>query len=302
MAKIQISENDIRQMVTEAIRKIMSGGNHKNIYDITFVSYGTNEFSKDKFIPPFMRDDVNKPQHGFWGSPIDSLNGWGEWCNRENFHTDKLDEHVLFKIKKGSNIYIIDTQEDLDNISKYEDIEDMIQTIQRRFKCSYEMARDTALKYYHNSLKKIIDFNYLYKHYDGIFVTERAVKELRNVNNGDGLYWWDVESICVFNPDIIEVIKENAFDKAKVPSYINDDYLDGEYMDDDYGYDGGNKVTNKMRQINKSYELYGNRNIDSDSSKLFNGEHPGILAQGHGNNKSTKLARKYNGTIKSGLD
>ena len=56
-----------------------------------------------------------------------------------------------------------------------------------------------------------------------------------------------------------------------------------------------------MRQINKSYELYGNRNIDSDSSKLFNGEHPGILAQGHGNNKNTKLARKYNGTIKSGI-
>lgn len=302
MAKVQISENDIRQMVTEAIRKIMSGGNHKNIYDITFVSYGTNEFSKDKFILPYMRSEVNKPHRGFWGSPIDSLNGWGEWCNRENFHTDKLDEHVLFKIKKGSNIYIIDTQEDLDNISKDEDIEDIIQTIQRKFNYSYEEARNAALKYYHNSLKKIIDFNYLYKHYDGIFVTERAVKELRNVNNGDGLYWWDVESICVFNPDIIEVIKENAFDKAKVPSYINDDYLDGEYMDDDYGYDGGNKVTNKMRQINKSYELYGNRNIDSDSSNLFNGEHPGILAQGHGNNKSTKLARKYNGTIKSGLD
>ena len=57
----------------------------------------------------------------------------------------------------------------------------------------------------------------------------------------------------------------------------------------------------KEKQINKTYELYGNQNIKSDSSELFNGEHPGILAQGHGNNKKTKLARKYNGTIKSGL-
>ena len=57
----------------------------------------------------------------------------------------------------------------------------------------------------------------------------------------------------------------------------------------------------KQKQINKTYELYGNRNINSDSSNLFNGEHPGILAQGHGNNKKTKLARKYNGTVKSGL-
>lgn len=298
MANIQINENDIKQMVTEVIRKIMSGGNHKSIYDITFVSYGTNEFSKEKFKAPFMRNDINKPQHGFWGSPIDSLNGWGEWCDSENFHTDRLDKHVLFKIKKGANIYIIDTQKDLDYISKDEDIEDMIQSIQRRFNCSYEEAKNAALIYHHKNLKKIIDFNFLYKYYDGIFVTERAVNKLRQVNDGDGLYWWDVESICVFNPNVIEIIKENAFDRAKVPSYINDDYLEN---DDYYGFDDEEKVTNKMRQINKSYELYGNRNIDSDSSHLFNGEHPGILAQGHGNNKNTKLARKYNGTIKSGL-
>lgn len=303
MAKIKINENDLRQMVTEVIRKFISGGNHKSIYDITFVSYGTNEFSKEKFKAPFMRNDINKPQHGFWGSPIDSLNGWGEWCDRENFHTDSLDKHVLFKIKKGSNIYIIDNEEDLDRVSKEEGLNDIIDGLMGRFKCSYEEARSAALKLSNIGMyvKRIIDFDYLYNNYDGIFVTDNAVRKLRDVSNGDGLNYWDVESICIFNPDIIEVIEENAFDRATVSSYEKDrenNDFDAYYFGDDIK----RRENNKVKQINKSYELYGNRNIDSDSSKLFNGEHPGILAQGHGNNKNTKLARKYNGTIKSGLD
>lgn len=35
--------------------------------------------------------------------------------------------------------------------------------------------------------------------------------------------------------------------------------------------------------------------------KVLNGKHQAILAQGHGNGKDTKLARRFNGTIKSGL-
>ena len=31
------------------------------------------------------------------------------------------------------------------------------------------------------------------------------------------------------------------------------------------------------------------------------GKHPAISAQGHGNSKETKLARKFDGTIKSGM-
>lgn len=49
------------------------------------------------------------------------------------------------------------------------------------------------------------------------------------------------------------------------------------------------------------YERYSNRNVDRDMSKYFNGEHPAILAQGHGNGKKAKLARRFDGTIKSGM-
>ena len=287
-------KNYIKKIVSETVKK------HNSIYDTVFVSYGTDSFSEENFKIPVMSGEINKPHGGFWGSPIDSKYGWGKWCDENDFYTEKLSQHVLFKVKKGAKIYIIDTKEDLDNISKYEDNEDIINDIKNRWKISYS----EALKIYNQSnlsksySKKIINFDYLYKHYDGIFVTDNAVSALRHVRDGIGLYTWDVESICIFRPEAMEIVNENAFEKATVPTFEEPDSDD----DREYHYDIEERDRiKKQKQINKTYELYGNRNINSDSSNLFNGEHPGILAQGHGNNKKTKLARKYNGTVKSGL-
>lgn len=266
-------KNYIKKIVSETVKK------HNSIYDTVFVSYGTDSFSEENFKTPIFNQVNNKPHGGFWGSPIDSKYGWGQWSDDNDFNIMSLDKHVLFKVKRGSRIYIIDTKEDLDNISK--------------------AVEDYISKYKEN----VIDFDRLVKNYDGIYVTDNAVRKLRHVAGGTGLYTWDVESICIFNPNVIEIIPETAFDKTMVPSYeegaINP-YEEDE-VDDIFGYSGNRMQNKKQKQINKTYELYGNRNINSDSSNLFNGEHPGILAQGHGNNKKTKLARKYNGTVKSGL-
>ena len=305
MKKLILNENKIRQIIRESIMSIINEGIDRSIYDITFVSYGTDNFSVEDFKQPYFdEDDVNKPRGGFWGSPIDSVNGWGEWCDREEFHIEKLDKHVLFKVKKGARIYIIDTKEDLDNASKISDsskeqIEEILNNIwkynphlNKNDKKTYNLIINELKQKHRHLFRKVLDFDFLYQNYDGVFATSNAVSKLRNVSDGEGMYWWDVESICIFRPEAIEIISETAFDKANVPSYEGD--KEGYWNDD-------TKDVKKEKQINKTYELYGNQNIKSDSSELFNGEHPGILAQGHGNNKKTKLARKYNGTIKSGI-
>jgi hypothetical protein len=308
---MRLTENKIRQYVRESIKHILKESK-TNIYNIVFVSYGTDSFSEENFKTPTFDDVINKPRGGFWGSPIDSKYGWGQWSDDNDFNIMSLDKHVLFKVKKSSIIYIIDTKEDLDNISKqvsmYDDQkDDMIKTMlakynndMRYYKAIVKAVEDYISKYSTN----VIDFDRLIKNYDGIYVTDNAVRKLRHVADGTGLYTWDVESICIFNPNAIEIIPETAFDKTMVPSYeegVINPYEEDE-VDDIFGYSGNRMQNKKQKQINKAYELYGNRNINSDSSNLFNGEHPGILAQGHGNSKKTKLAKKYNGTIKSGLD
>lgn len=312
MPKIRINENKLKQIVSESIKKVLiEEGKGSDIYNIIFVSYGTDNFSEKKFKVPVFNQVNNKPYGGFWGSPIDSKYGWGKWSDDNDFNIMSLDKHVLFKVKKGSRIYIIDTKEDLDKISKqvsmYEDQkDDMIKTMlgkynndMRYYKSIVKAVEDYISKYNEN----VIDFDRLVKNYDGIYVTDNAVRKLRHVAGGTGLYTWDVESICIFNPNVIEIIPETAFQKAMVPSYEEgaiSPYAEDE-VDDIFRYSGNRIHNKKQKQINKAYELYGNKNIESDSSSLFNGEHPGILSQGHGNNKMTKLARKYNGTIKSGL-
>lgn len=312
---MNINEKKLNKIITENIKKYISESKKNNfIYDIIFVSYGTNFFNKQMFKKPTRHMYVNKPQGGFWGSPINSTNGWGEWADKNDFykHNNALEKHILFKIKKGANIYVIDTEEDLKNISAYpnvnpEEIHERAKEFVELYKgqCTYEDVYRYILKLEKEKILqrglKRLDFDKLFNEYDGIYITTNASYNLRYVANYEGLDSWDVESICVFNPDAMEIIDENAFDKAKVPAFEKNKHID-DYDEYDYFYDNPEKNNRKKQsQINKSYELYGNQNVKANSSDLFNGEHPGILAQGHGNNKKTKLARKYNGTIKSGL-
>lgn len=145
---------------------------------------------------------------------------------------------------------------------------------------------------------KSINFKQLYKNgYDGIFVTANAVSNLRYVEFGyAGLDTWDVESICVFNPDVIIPVDEDAFEKAKINKYAEPykDYYDDE---DDFWTD-----SRKSLQMQSDFDRYSNQNVNKDMSKLFKGKHPAIMAQQHGNSKDSKLARKFNGTVQSGLD
>ena len=248
--------------------------------DTVFVSYGTDKFDKDSVKPVELGNNPlryriainrNKPYGGLWASPLTSTKGWGEWCSDNDFRLDTLSHHFLFKLSPYARIYVIDTMDDLRTIS------DMKDEYGRRF----------------------MDFHRLSQDYDGVFVTANAASRLRQHSDMylSDLNSWDVESLCVWNADVIVPVEENAFERAGVENYAGKHGYDYKYDKDSYV----DKNERFKLQQDSDYERYSNRNVDGDMSKYFNGEHPAILAQGHGNGKKAKLARRFDGTIKSGM-
>lgn len=290
--KIRISESQYRSLflVSEGINGFDYGyvktniANHTGSFkDTIFIQYGSNKYERDKETQLDLAYDNpkvvvhNKPHGGLWASPLNSSNSWADFLERESFNLRSLASHYLFKISKRSKIYVIDSFDDL-----------------------YAVSVDTG--HLHGILN--IDFQKLLGlGCDGIYISEKASRIFHDwtIDIGNNFYMrgldsWDVESICIFNTDIIIPLDETAFDKARLPKRG----LDIDYDADD-AYDFQDIASREWLQMQSDYEKYGNQNIRSNMGDLFNGQHPAILAQGHGNRKDTKLARKFDGTIQSGL-
>lgn len=242
-----------------------------------FISYGTDKYDPTR-IKPIKVDSEwgkihNKPHGGLWASPVDTSFSWGDFCDREAFNLKSLNKHFIFKLKPKSKICIIDNIDDL---------------------ISYSVFDDYVGKY-------TLDIKKIVEEFDGLYATDNAVVKLRYIDwkkRLNSLNYWDIESICIWNPDIVEPIEENAFEKATHHKYEKSLYNsdEEEYY---WGYDNLND--RKNLQIDADFERYRNTNVE-DSRNLFKGEHPALLAQKHGNSKDAKLARKFNGTIKSGMN
>lgn len=246
---IKLTENDIHQIIKETIRQFLSGGNNKNIYDITFISYGLNQFDADKFNTPTFQSHINKPRGGFWASPVDSNYGWRAWCIDNEFNKKALSQYILFKLKKNANIYIIDNKDDMDKIavnSEYSEKElnhltnlvfDENPQFDRNNQTIFNAVKNHIRKTDRPTTQKVMDFNYLYNNYDGVFVTENAASTLRWMNDNVGLHSWDVESLCVFNPNAIEIIDKTDDKYAYHLDDKDDDLYNMMWDDDEYDYE-----------------------------------------------------------------
>lgn len=262
---------NLNKIIKESINKIIC---ESKLNKITFISYGTNDYDENNIKPININDKNtvimsmirNKPIGGLWASPINSKNSWGKFCDENDFNLKTLSKHFLFKLNDSANVYIIDNFKDLKNIS-------------------------TATNYYG---QKCINLPYLIQNYDGIYVTENASYLRNDYENICGLSSWDVESICIWNKNAITHIEENAFEHAEIDNFAGN--LNQIY--DEFNEPNQDRI---KLQMDNDYIKYGNQNIKPNMETLFNGQHPSILSQLHGNNKKTKLAKKFNGTIKSGM-
>lgn len=146
-----------------------------------YIHYGSEHFDREKFIPISNNHCWTKPFGGLWASRVDTEYGWRDWCEKEEFDCCNFSLYFKFRLKPEANILEIHSGEDLEKLPKLISIAgtDFIFP-------NFEALRDQG--------------------YDGV--------ELFLSEDYSGLYWklygWDCDSIVIFNPDVIEEIKEES--------------------------------------------------------------------------------------------
>ena len=151
--------------------------------------FGSSKFDRELFNPIHNRPFSNKPFGGLWACPVEDKDiDWEEWCRREEFNLESLEEHFDFTIKDDSKIMVIKDIKDLDKLPRVKNPE---------FILEYDIMNSN------------IDFEELAKEYDGIMVWIYRSSDIDLTRMSfDGIYYrmygWDVDTLVVFNPDIIE--------------------------------------------------------------------------------------------------
>lgn len=171
------------------------------VYETYFRKELHGEFDPEKVITNLKPDFVvNKPEYGWWGSPVDAYYGWKEWAENNGYDPeygyDFEGSTIKWKLKPDSKIYQVGF-EDVDNPKESELL---------KYIC-YEDCKDRTI--YHSptfekrgnySLGPSLNFEEMYK--DGIVAVELMDagighyfrNKLEEMFNG-----WDCESIVVLD-------------------------------------------------------------------------------------------------------
>lgn len=144
-----------------------------------YIHYGNEEFKREKFEPIKNRSMMAKPLGGFWASPVDSERSWKEFCERDGVACD-MTKSFTFSLSENARVLSINSVDDLAKLP--------VDTKGPNSLC-------LAL-----GLDPIPDFEELAKNFDAIEVSISSDGRLY-----DKLYGWDVDSICIFNPEVIVV-------------------------------------------------------------------------------------------------
>lgn len=156
--------------------------------------YGHSHFDINQFNHVANRPYSNKPFGGLWSSPTEDVDiGWKEWCVGNEFNLDKLNTYFDFRLKDNSKILEIKDIKDLDKLPKVKLDEEVKEIITN------------------TNMNSDIDFEKLSKEYDGIQVWMYRSKDINSTERlFDGVYYrmygWDVDTLLVLNPNIIEEI------------------------------------------------------------------------------------------------
>lgn len=193
---------------------------------IEYIHYNTSHFDKqreDNFIKPIMmgmdyENLINKQRKiesiqdrmpyssvnryydlckpiGLWGSRTEgTILNWKNWCIKENFYTEELEENFKFTLKEDAKILLIDSPKSLESNDNL-----IVDT--------GKYSRMDNIKYYPR-----LNLYYIMNNYDAIEVIHGKYYSYFHdcIKSNSGyhgiLYWWDCDSICVWNYDkIIEL-------------------------------------------------------------------------------------------------
>lgn len=119
-----------------------------------------------------------KPTGGFWASPVDTEWGWKQWCESEQFYTERLKKSFTFKLRDDARVCHLKSVCDLEKLPRIEKF-------------------DLASWY-------CIDFEKSMEEWDAIQIhLSDEIKDRYDSGLYYALYGWDCDSILIMNPDII---------------------------------------------------------------------------------------------------
>lgn len=156
-----------------------------NIIDSTdkvYIHYGANHYDPAK-VKPLKRHLTDKPSGGLWASPVDTDWGWKNWCNAEEFRECDEKNSFKFRLKPGSKVWYISTEEDISGAPldmRYGEV--LIGLIHREGPIDFLKLPKMGI----DAIELSHDKDYCAMH--------------------DIFYSWDCNSIVVFNPDCVEEI------------------------------------------------------------------------------------------------
>ena len=148
-----------------------------------YIHYGDSAFSKAKFGPVKNRNfKWVKPDYksGLWASPINSKWGWKDWCESEEFCTERLNKCFRFWLTNDAKVAHIYSVQDLIDLGGYKD------DMSRRYDMCY------------------LDFEKIARKYDAIELHLCYDGEHINQDLYFALYGWDCDSLLVLNPDVVK--------------------------------------------------------------------------------------------------
>lgn len=158
-----------------------------------YIHYNSNEYDKERLrravndsVKHYLEYPFQDKPHGLWASPEKCDLSWKDWCEYEDFYVEKLEKSFKFKLSPKAKIL---------HINKLKDAYKYIIKGEENF-VSYP---NLSYTYYELDIKRI------YHYYDGIEVI--MSNDYINFHNNRIFYSWDVDSLCVWNPDVIIPVK-----------------------------------------------------------------------------------------------
>lgn len=143
-----------------------------------YIHYGDSSYDRKLLEHVGLRDlysDSFKP-YGLWASPVNAERSWNNWCRSNDFLLDTLDKSFQFKLSADAKILHIDTME-----------------VGKKYLIAFDKYRDKV--YYRLDLKT------LYEKYDGVEL--HFSNDAVNFHRSNCFNVWDVDSICIWNPNVV---------------------------------------------------------------------------------------------------
>ena len=155
-----------------------------------YIHYGSSEYDIARLWYAVLHkrhqyDRFGKP-HGLWASPEKSDLSWKDWCEDNDFCVEKLEKSFKFKLSPNAKIL---------NIYRLKDAYRYIIIEEEKFISNPDLSYT----------RQKLDLTEIYHHYDGIEVI--MSNDYNNLHNNEVFYTWDVDSICVWSPDVIIPVK-----------------------------------------------------------------------------------------------